>query len=109
MFTLPPLPYAENALEPVRPNFGLQLAVDLGVFYLKHHRVDDADQFFVALRDQPPRKPTFDLQFFFGELFANAEAFLCPQRYALGLGSPIWSRMRQTTVSTMASTEPGRL
>src|SRR4029077_5142322 len=56
-------------------------------------------------RDQPSREPTFDLQFF----LRFAETLCCPQRYVWGLGSPIWSRIRQTTVSTTAVTEPGRL
>src|SRR3954466_9171338 len=57
-------------------------------------------------RDQPSRKPAFDLQFFLRDVFAD---FFSAQRYAPGLGNPIWSRMRQTTVSTTAVRESGRL
>ena len=58
-------------------------------------------------RDQPSRKPAFDLQLFSREVFA--ESAFSPQRYAPGLGNPIWSRMRQTTVSTRSVIELGRL
>jgi|SRR6516225_3354914 len=58
-------------------------------------------------RDQPSREPAFDLQLFFREVFAGARS--SPQRYVAGLGSPIWSRMRHTTVSTTAVMELGRL
>src|SRR5207248_8312886 len=58
-----------------------------------------------AKRDQPSRKPTFDFQCF----LRLADALCCPQRYVCGFGSPIWSRIRQTTVSTTAATESGRL
>src|SRR5215475_4945446 len=59
-------------------------------------------------RDQPSRKPAFDLQrFFLRDVFADP--FCSPQRYAPWLGNPIWSRMRQTTVSTTAVRELGRL
>src|SRR4029077_9363090 len=56
-------------------------------------------------RDQPSRQPTFDFQCFLR--FANALS--SPQRYVWGFGSPIWSRIRQTTVSTTAAMESGRL
>src|SRR5205814_9661259 len=58
-------------------------------------------------RDQPSRKPAFDLQLFLRDVFADA--FCSPQRYAPRLGNPLWSRMRQTTVSTTAARELGRL
>src|SRR6266850_1082273 len=52
-------------------------------------------------RDQPSRKPAFDLQLFLRDVFADP--FCSLQRYAPWLGNPIWSRMRQTTVSTTAA------
>ena len=58
-------------------------------------------------RDQPPRNPAFDLQLFLRDIFADARS--SPQRYAREFGNPIWSRIRQTTVSTIAVTEFGRL
>ena len=58
-------------------------------------------------RNQPSRKPAFDLQLFLRDGFADP--FSSPQRYAPWLGNPIWSRMRQTTVSTTAVRELGRL
>jgi len=57
-------------------------------------------------RDEPSRKPAFDIQLLLREVFADP---FWPQRYAPGLGKPIWSSMRQTTVSTMAVRELGRL
>ena len=42
--------------EPMRIQFGLQLAVDLGVFYLKHERLGDADRFFQDVRQNPPHR-----------------------------------------------------
>jgi len=57
-------------------------------------------------RDQPSRQPAFDLQLFLRDGFAD---LFSPQRCAPGVGNPIWSRMRQTTVSTTAVRELGRL
>jgi hypothetical protein len=37
-------------------------------------------------RDQPSRKPAFDLQLFFRDVFADP---FSPQRYAPGVGNPI--------------------
>ena len=58
----------------------------------------------VSELDQPSCPPTFDFQF--GASLLAASSF---HRYARGLGNPIWSRIRQTTVSATSSTEAGRL
>jgi len=43
--------YSDPGKDPMRIDLGLKHALELGLYYLKHHRLEDADQFFLGLRD----------------------------------------------------------
>jgi serine/threonine-protein kinase len=43
--------YSDPGKDPMRVDLGLKHALELGLFYLKQQRLDDADRFFLDLRD----------------------------------------------------------
>src|SRR5438477_6401140 len=45
--------YADPGKDNARLDLGLRHCVELGLFYLQRHRLDDADRFFNGLRDNP--------------------------------------------------------
>jgi eukaryotic-like serine/threonine-protein kinase len=45
--------YADPGQDSARVDLGLRHCVELGLFYLQRHRLDDADQFFKGLRENP--------------------------------------------------------